>query len=280
MTWRLRIFGSLFLAALSGAAAAGPTEDASLAYSAYKRADYSAAMRLFRPFADQGHADAQYNLGLMYNDGRGVRQNYSEAVRWYRLAAEQGRAAAQNSLALVYNNGTGVPQSNALALVWFNLSAVQGYKLALENRGLVAASMTPAQLAEAQKLARDWQSRSEALQQIVRGPGELLAPSARATPEEQPSAAGRAGHSIVTDATQANQRAKTGMFDSNGHYIGPPDQPDPGAYSPQLEIRSRRIFPGVSQERQRQLWMAEQEQRAIENEINRSKPLRYPVDSR
>jgi hypothetical protein len=63
-------------------------------------------------------------------------------------------------------------------------------------------------------------------------------------------------------------------------YRPPAYQPDPGAYSPQLEARARRLFPGMLADRQRQLWMADQEQRAIENEINRSKALVYPVGGR
>jgi hypothetical protein len=50
---------------------------------------------------------------------------------------------------------------------------------------------------------------------------------------------------------------------------------DPGAYSPQLEARSRKIFPWMSQEAQRQQWMADQERRAIEIEISRTRPLLY-----
>ena len=59
-------------------------------------------MKWFRLAADQGDASAQYNLGFMYADGRGVPQNYAEALKWYRLAADQGHASAQFNLGLMY----------------------------------------------------------------------------------------------------------------------------------------------------------------------------------
>ena len=59
---------------------------------------------------------AQYNLGVMYENGRGVPQNDAEAVKWYRKAAEQGLASAQNNLGVMYANGEGVPQNDAEAV--------------------------------------------------------------------------------------------------------------------------------------------------------------------
>ena len=60
--------------------------------------------------AEQGDADAQFNLGLMYDAGEGVPQNYTEAARWFRMAAEQGFADAQLNLGYMYDTGRGVPQ--------------------------------------------------------------------------------------------------------------------------------------------------------------------------
>ena len=62
------------------------------------------------PIAEQGYAPAQYNLGIMYDNGYGVPQDYAEAMKWYRLAAEQGHTDAQYNLGLMYDNGRGVPQ--------------------------------------------------------------------------------------------------------------------------------------------------------------------------
>ncbi|MET0873765.1 MAG: hypothetical protein ABWX81_03080 [Pseudolabrys sp.] len=96
---------------------AGPLEDAD---AALKRRDYASALRLIRPLAEQGDANAQYNLGVFYD------------------------------------NGLGVPQDKVRAYMWFNLSAAQGKEGAAAFRDLIARRMTPAQIAEAQRLAREW----------------------------------------------------------------------------------------------------------------------------
>lgn len=83
--------------------------------SAYRSGDYAAALHEWKPLAEQGDADAQYNLGFMYDKGQGVPQDYAEAVRWYQASAEQGDAPAQNSLGFMYSNGQGVPQDYVMA---------------------------------------------------------------------------------------------------------------------------------------------------------------------
>ena len=87
--------------------------------AAYNRGDYTTAFREFKPLAEQGFANAQNNLGVMYNRGDGVAQDYAEAVKWFRRAAEQGDASAQNNLGAMYNLGDGVPQDYAEAVKWF-----------------------------------------------------------------------------------------------------------------------------------------------------------------
>jgi len=67
--------------------------------------DHAEAARWYRKAAEQGHADAQYNLGVMYENGQGVRQDHAESVRWYRKAAEQGHAEPQYNLGVMYENG-------------------------------------------------------------------------------------------------------------------------------------------------------------------------------
>ncbi len=111
--------------------------------------------------ADQGNADTQYNLGLMYNNGIGVTQDYAEAMKWYRKAADQGNAKAQSNLGLMYDNGQGVTQDYVQAHMWLNLAAAQGQKEAEKFRGSLAKMMTPAQIAEAQKLAREWKPKGK-----------------------------------------------------------------------------------------------------------------------
>ena len=76
--------------------------------------------------ATRGNADAQVNLGWMYNFGMGVRQNYAEAFKWYKLAAEQGDASAQVKLGWMYNFGMGVRQNYSEAKEWFGKSCDNG----------------------------------------------------------------------------------------------------------------------------------------------------------
>ena len=123
--------------------------------------NYAEAAKWYRLAAEQGYADSQYILGVMYNYGDGVPQDYAEAVKWYRLAAEQGIADAQSNLGVRYAKGEGVPQDYVRAHMWFSLAAAQGYQDAAKNRDMVERSMTPAQIAEAQKLAREWKSKTE-----------------------------------------------------------------------------------------------------------------------
>ena len=87
--------------------------------------------------AEQGDANAQFNLGAAYDEGTGVGQDYAEAVRWYRLSAEQGDASAQYNLGGMYDEGTGVGQDDAEAVRWWTLAAEQGDADAQNNLGLM-----------------------------------------------------------------------------------------------------------------------------------------------
>ena len=123
-------------------------------WEAYQRGDFATAMREWRPLAEAGDAEAQGNLGIMYADGTGVPEDDAEAVRWYRKAAQQGVAEAQTRLGVMYANGEGVPEDSVQAYAWFNLAAVQDNKAAQDNKDVVRKKMTPAQIAEAEKLSR------------------------------------------------------------------------------------------------------------------------------
>ena len=131
------------------------------ATAAYDRGDYATAYRLFRPLAEQGDVAAQTNLGILYYTGQGVTQDYAAAVSWYRKAADLADAQAQFNLGLMYAKGQGVTQDYVQAHKWFNLSAARATEvdvrdIAVKDRDDVAALMTPAQIAEAQKLASAW----------------------------------------------------------------------------------------------------------------------------
>jgi TPR repeat protein len=86
-------------------------------------------------------------------------QDYKQAVYWYTKAAEQGYATAQTNLGLMFANGQGSPKNNVLAYVWWNIAAAQGYKLAEKNRGVIEGRMTPNQIAEAQKLSKEYYAK-------------------------------------------------------------------------------------------------------------------------
>ncbi len=105
--------------------------------AAYDRGDYATAFREMKPLAEQGNAEAQHILGLMYNKGQGVPQDYAEAVRWIRKAAEQGDAMAQYNLGVMYNNGQGVTLDYAEAVKWYRKAAEQGNAEAQHNFGLM-----------------------------------------------------------------------------------------------------------------------------------------------
>ncbi len=88
----------------------------------------------------------------------------AKALQWYRKAAEQGEVTAQYNLGVMYDNGQGVPQDYAQAHMWYNLAASrfppgENRDIAVNNRDVVAERMTPAQIAEAQKLAREWRPK-------------------------------------------------------------------------------------------------------------------------
>ncbi len=118
--------------------------------------DYTEAMKWYRLAAAQGDAAAQYFLGVRYAEGTGVPQDFQEAVRWFREAADQGNAAARNNLGQMYYQGRGVQQDYVQAYMWVSLAAVQGYELAAQGLEILEKKMTPDQLAEAQRLAREW----------------------------------------------------------------------------------------------------------------------------
>lgn len=122
--------------------------------------DYDEAVRWYRLAAANGSVKAYMGLGVMYDNGQGVKQNYIEAVHWYRLAAANNNKRAQTNLGAMYSNGTGLMQDFVKAHMWFNLAAIEGEEKALKNRDYMATVMSMQQIAEAQKLARECQSRN------------------------------------------------------------------------------------------------------------------------
>ena len=108
--------------------------------------------------AEQGDPAAQYNLGLAYMNGYGVMINLREAVKWYRRAADQGMMFAQSNLGRMYNNGFGVERDDVQAHLWFDLAADQGDPASIANRDRIARRLSPAERAEAARLADAWRA--------------------------------------------------------------------------------------------------------------------------
>ena len=121
------------------------------------RRDYAEALRWARLAAEQGNARGQGLLGAAYREGNGVARDPAEAVRWLRPAAEQGNVSAQAFLGLLYLNGEGVPQDDVSAYVWLTLADASGQTVGPGRaRDRLARRMTPEQLAEAEARLRDW----------------------------------------------------------------------------------------------------------------------------
>jgi TPR repeat protein len=105
------------------------------ANQAYKNKNYQKAFVLYSLLAEQGHTDAQFSLGRMYDHGEGVSHDTGQAVQWYRKAAEQGNAKAQFNLGVMYANGEGVNKDKVKTFQWYRKAAEQGYTNAQFNLG-------------------------------------------------------------------------------------------------------------------------------------------------
>ena len=105
-----------------------PEQQLQQGLEATKRGEYQTAFKLWLPLAEQGEASAQFNLGMMYDNGQGVKQDDVEAVKWYRQAAEQGYAKAQYNLGVKYYQGEGVRQDKGQAKEWFGKACDNGHQ--------------------------------------------------------------------------------------------------------------------------------------------------------
>jgi hypothetical protein len=171
---------------IAGPAAAGFAE----AMAAYRIADYRTAYEEFLPLAEGGMAAAQYKLGLMYENGRGVTKDLAMAEKWYGLAAEQGYSRAQYNLGFVHYSQDDIagttewwsraaesgdeqamfslgfmfaesgraPRDPVQAHMWYDLAAAHGSADAAYKRDQLARHMSAAEIAEAHRLAVDWES--------------------------------------------------------------------------------------------------------------------------
>lgn len=125
----------------------------------YERAlplDPREAVHWYRLAATQQHGDALYRLCILSDIGRGLPQDYHEALRWCRLAADQGHGGAMFTIGTYYEKARAVSRDVVQAHRWFNLAAAYGHHNGATRRDRLALDMTPAQIAEAQLLARNW----------------------------------------------------------------------------------------------------------------------------
>jgi hypothetical protein len=118
--------------------------------------DHHFTVQLYQESAENGEADAQYKLGLLYLTGNGALQDFAEAAKWLRRAAEQGYGLAQYELGLIYRTGYGLAIDHVQSYVWLNLAAAAGIPEAVSARDEVMRSLSNKQLAQAQKTAREW----------------------------------------------------------------------------------------------------------------------------
>jgi S1-C subfamily serine protease len=119
--------------------AAQAEQQFALGWAAYEHGKFSVALEIWEPLARQGYQDAQINLGVMYDYGKGVTENPQMAARWYQSAAEQGHASAQFNLGQLYLQGRGVEQNIHQAIHWLQRAAYQEFAIAQYNLGVLYA---------------------------------------------------------------------------------------------------------------------------------------------
>lgn len=118
--------------------------------------DYVEAASWFHKSAAQGNASAQFYLGQMYDIGKGVHQSYQEAASWYRKSAEQGEILAQIHLGFLYEFGQGLPSDMVQAHKWYSLAALAGNAMAIQKKKSAEARMSSKEIQDAQALADEW----------------------------------------------------------------------------------------------------------------------------
>src|ERR1700687_3622035 len=96
--------------------------DAAAGMEAFKNKDYQRAFREWKAAAEAGQAEAQFDLGVLYAQGRGVQRDLNEASNWNRKAADQGNAEAEFALGQLYSRGWGIPRDEIDELRWFQMA--------------------------------------------------------------------------------------------------------------------------------------------------------------
>lgn len=137
-----------------------PSQDLWAAFEAHEKGDFATAARFARSAAEKGDSAAQQFLGALYQSGQGVKKDPREAAKWFWLAAEHGWSEAMNNLGKAFETGRGVARDPVQALKWYLLASTRPNEDSLLVEGnirSVTAAMTPEQIAQAGKLAREWE---------------------------------------------------------------------------------------------------------------------------
>jgi hypothetical protein len=123
--------------------------------------DAAQAAAWYRKAAEQGEPSAQFLLGKLYDAGRGVPQDKREAARWYEAAAAQGEVLALSYLGLLYATGNGLPRDLVQAYKWFDLAASTSGSppAAGASRDEIALQMSQEQIAQARQISAEWAQR-------------------------------------------------------------------------------------------------------------------------
>jgi TPR repeat protein len=129
------------------------------ARTAHERGDYAAEVAIVRPLAEKGYPFAQFNLGVLYDNGQGLPEDNALAMQWYRKAAEQGLPQAQVNLGIMYEQGEGVPSDYVEAYFWYALADTQGDGQAPQAKRDITKKMTPAQIADAERRVGEFKAK-------------------------------------------------------------------------------------------------------------------------
>ncbi|MCS6780864.1 MAG: sel1 repeat family protein, partial [Geminicoccaceae bacterium] len=151
------------------------------------RADHGLGIQWWRKAADAGETNAMVFLGQNYANGDGVAQDYRQALYWYQKAAEAGHAGAMNNLGSMYESGRGVRRDLVRAHMWYNLAAAResgkvSRAIFAQDRDRVAARLSSAEIARAQRLARDWRPRPATAPPPATSPPEPAPPAVEPGP--------------------------------------------------------------------------------------------------
>jgi TPR repeat protein len=126
--------------------------------AAYERGDYKTALEIWLEVAEEDDAQAQFNLGAMYEHGRGVRQDYAEALKWFRRAAENGKPIALHNVGFYYEWGRVVDQDYQMAMKWYRRAAEKGHPRAFNYIGDLYRNGHG--VAQNHRKANEWQGKA------------------------------------------------------------------------------------------------------------------------